>query len=68
MKGRSYWSWTEKLSEVLRNHSVWHNTSVRKNRTQNTKKNKIGNDPSVTLFGVGGGRMYNNSHCQQGEH
>jgi len=28
----------------------------------------LGNDPSVTLFGIGGGRIYNNSHCQQWEH
>jgi hypothetical protein len=33
LKGRRYLSWTEKLSKVLRNHSVRHNTSVRTNRT-----------------------------------
>jgi hypothetical protein len=29
---------------------------------------EFGNDPSVTLFGTGGGRIYNNYYCQQWEH
>jgi hypothetical protein len=28
----------------------------------------FGNDSSVTLFGIGGQRIYNNSHCKQREH
>ena len=48
-------SHVNRLRHYINNNSALHNF-------------EFGNDPSVTLFGIGGGRIYNNNHCQQCEH